>query len=153
MTTTHARTANEQRIAFLECQLVTMRGALENLMAWGLEFDDKRLQYISVQVGRGDIEDAEAALSDSTDYANKVVVGRKEPWAFAVTCPSGAEADYLIFECLDNAANQYEYYRGLSEEGDDWEPQIIHLYPLTRLDSLRKADAATAAAHAEGGKT
>ncbi len=36
--------------------------ALQNLMTWGVEFDDARVRYISVQVDRPAVEAAERAL-------------------------------------------------------------------------------------------
>ena len=38
--------------------------ALKDLMAWGVEFDDSRLGYLSVQVGREALEAACAALRE-----------------------------------------------------------------------------------------
>jgi hypothetical protein len=39
--------------------------ALRELMNWGVEFDDERLGYVSVQVNREAIKDAQLALGET----------------------------------------------------------------------------------------
>lgn len=36
--------------------------AARGVRAWGVEFDDERIGYITVQVGRADVEELDAAL-------------------------------------------------------------------------------------------
>ena len=106
-----ARTANEQLIAFLECQVVTMRVALENSNSY---FDSK-MPWVSNEGFQRLRHEITKALA-SADYANKVVVDREE------------------WNQLWIIANDCQFH-------------------LNKLDSLRKADEATAAVHIEGGKT
>ena len=123
--TTHARTPNEQRIAALEVEVVTMREALEAAVkdgsgrSGGSVFMIHREQWLALS----------AALSSSTDYSGKVVVGRDEGEATATIC----------------AVVQPDH-------GSDCDCQVCVAF--ARLDSLRKADAATNAVHpAEGTPT
>jgi hypothetical protein len=51
------------RVLELEDQVRQMREALERLMEWGVEFDDERLKFITVQVDRSEIVRAQSALS------------------------------------------------------------------------------------------
>ena len=108
MTTTHARTANEQLIAVLEARLVTTRGALQriaNTTTGPCQFD------------------ANQALATSTDYANKIVVNREEWEAISGVAEA---AKYLWsgpgFSTTNDGA------RAAHQMGDY----------LARLDSIRK---------------
>ena len=44
--------------------------AVKELRAWGIEFDDERLKYMSVQVDRFDIEEVDAALAEADKLEN-----------------------------------------------------------------------------------
>ena len=122
---THARTPNEQRIAALEAEVVTLREAMEAAVkdgsgrSGGSVYMIHREQWLALS----------AALSASTDYANKVVVDREDLTKIRGTLVNCAVAlkDHSFIYIIDDS--------------------------LARLDSLRKADAATDAVHsAEGGK-
>lgn len=65
-----ASTANEQRIAALECQVVAMRKAME-FYADETNYEPLATD-IDINIDSG--KRARSALSSSTDYANKVVV-------------------------------------------------------------------------------
>ena len=77
MTSTQAQTGNEQRIASLEAELVTLRGALEVIQ--------RRSDYAE-NPGDGPHETilhdlcscANSALVSTADYANKVVVDQDD---------------------------------------------------------------------------
>lgn len=49
----------------LERERDALAAALRELMNWGVEFDDERLSYISVQVNREAIKDAQRALGET----------------------------------------------------------------------------------------
>ena len=49
-------------IRLLLARIEALEKALSDLMTWGVEYDDKRLGYIGVQVDRAAVEQAEAVL-------------------------------------------------------------------------------------------
>ena len=73
MTATHARTPNEQRIAALEVEVVTMREAMEEAVkdgsgrSGGSVYMIHREQWLALR----------SALATTTDYANKCVVNTR----------------------------------------------------------------------------
>ena len=146
MTTTHARTANEQRIAALECRVVTMRGVLERLGSGQVIADGcptmlppKGHDIVADEL-RDRMDFARDALSDSANYANKVVVDMEE-WGELLALEV---ANRIFARIPDDDEHEDE----INEIGREF------AVALARLDSLRKADEATAAVHiAERDKT
>ena len=65
---TQPRTGNEQRIASLEAEIVTLREALETIA--------DRVAGEPLTFQKGVVKLARSALSSSSDYANKVVVSK-----------------------------------------------------------------------------
>ena len=129
-----ARTANEQRIASLEAEVVTLREAMkpaqrEMSNAYRLGLVDSLAPKSEASSFTQACGLLTSALSSSTDYSGKVVVDRQF---------LGEVRD--ILEAAFQAANVGTYVSKYSAH-------------LARLDSLRKADAATDAVHPEGGKT
>lgn len=49
-------------VVWLKARVARLEEALRTLMEWGVELDDVRLHYISVQIERADIKAARAAL-------------------------------------------------------------------------------------------
>ena len=154
--TTQARTPNEQRIAFLECQLVTMRGALERLGSGQVIADGcptmlppKGHDIVADEL-RDRMDFARAALSSSSDYAGKVVVGMEVIKTLHMNIRSVKSCCRCAVDDLEKSPRCETVGRALGA--------IHSAFPnldlaIARLDSLRKADAATDAVHAEGGKT
>ena len=109
---THARTPNEQRIAALEAEVVTLREAMEAAVkdgsgrSGGSVYMIHREQWLALS----------AALSASTDYSDKVVVDGQQMIELRAELVVAAEAT------TPSATN-------------NWLCRA-----LARLDSLRKGD-------------
>jgi hypothetical protein len=56
------RESAEKECDALREEIARLKAVVEALMAWGVEFDDERLDYIVVQVDRSAIDAARAAL-------------------------------------------------------------------------------------------
>lgn len=59
----HVIGERDREIATLRAQHAALVETLNDIMAWGVEFDDERLDYISVQVPRASIADAKKLLA------------------------------------------------------------------------------------------
>ena len=154
-----ARTANEQRIAALEAEVADLLAVIPRLLRV-IEALMPGLKHIAIEdyqeLNEAPIA-ARDALSDSTDYANKVVV-KKAEW-------EAMKKAVRRFRGLlpDEPARLTENSPTKSDGPFQIAPmKVSHMLEVVniawsmdnpaRLDSLRKADAATDAVHPEGGK-
>lgn len=123
MTTTHARTANEQRIASLECQVVVMREALRSI------YDDLGKSPMCQPVCNAR-ETVRSTCLASSDYANKVVVDWEE-WDAA------NKVVEVLTERNTRMSTGYKDWQGNVSGAID--EAINDLWIIrSRLDSLRK---------------
>jgi len=61
----------KRRADAAEADARRLREAMTNLMCWGVEFDDERIGYVSVQVDRVAIDDAKAVLAPAPASGEK----------------------------------------------------------------------------------
>ena len=114
------RTGNEQRIAALEAEVVTMREALEDSLSGWHYIQERHGRMLGVGWDRVE-KLARSALSSSADYAGKVVVDREE------------------WKALLKLEKHAREWGDSSEDVDDLAAQLrICIIDLPRLDSLRQ---------------